>query len=186
MTSAEWGRFVHPDDRDRMAAHLARALEGSEPAAVDYRINAADGTTHWLSYAGQITRTPDGDRMLGTVVDITNRKRLESELRHHAAEVERILESIGEGFIALDREFQYVYVNASAERMFGRPRAELIGHTPWDAFPLEAVQEVRRHLEAALHSGEAGRYDIHVAEWNRWFRIESTRLMPVYRFSLPT
>ena len=34
----------------------------------DYRINAADGVTRCLRYAGQIQRTPDGDRMLGTVV----------------------------------------------------------------------------------------------------------------------
>jgi PAS domain S-box-containing protein len=94
MSVAEWGGFVHPDDRDRMAAHLARALDGAEPAAADYRINAADGATRWLSYGGQIRKTPDGDRMVGAVVDITDRKRLEADLRLHAAEVERILEGI--------------------------------------------------------------------------------------------
>jgi PAS domain S-box-containing protein len=93
MSAEEWGRFVHPDDRERMAAHLARAIAGTEPAVADYRINAADGTTRWLSYAGQIQRTGAGERLLGTVVDITDRKRLEDELRHHAAEVERILET---------------------------------------------------------------------------------------------
>ncbi len=80
MTAAEWGRFVHPDDRERMGAHLARALHGTEPAAADYRIIGADGTTRWLSYAGQVRRTHDGDRMLGTVVDITARKRAEIAL----------------------------------------------------------------------------------------------------------
>jgi PAS domain S-box-containing protein len=114
MTGAEWGNLVHPEDRARMGAHLARALEGREPPAADYRINAADGVTRWLSYAGQIQRTPDGDRMLGTVVDITDRKRLEAELRHHASEVERILESIGEGFVAFDREFALVSILCSA------------------------------------------------------------------------
>ncbi len=74
MTGAEWAGFVHPDHREAMAAHLARALDGSEPAAADYRIRRADGVTRWLTYAGQIQRTSDGDRMLGTVVDITDRK----------------------------------------------------------------------------------------------------------------
>jgi signal transduction histidine kinase len=55
--------------------------------------------------------------MLGTVVDITERKRLEAELRHHAEELERILESIGEGFVALDGDFRYVYVNRAATRL---------------------------------------------------------------------
>src|SRR4029434_9883854 len=90
ITAEEWGRFVHPDDRDRITTHLAGALHGTQPAAPDYRIIAADGRVPWLSYAGQIEKTPRGDRMVGTVVDITERKQLETELRHHAAEVERI------------------------------------------------------------------------------------------------
>ena len=169
MTGAEWGNFVHPEDRERMGAHLARALEGSEPPAADYRILAADGVTRWLSYAGQIQRTPDGDRMLGTVVDITDRKRLEAELRHHATEVERILESIGEGFVAFDREFRYIYVNPPAAAMLGRAREELVGRSPWEIFPEEATKDSRRILEAALVNGVPTQYQIHIQPWNRWF-----------------
>jgi signal transduction histidine kinase len=64
-----------------MATHLARALERTEPAATDYRIIRADGVERWLTYAGQIRDTPVGARMLGTVADITDRKRMESALR---------------------------------------------------------------------------------------------------------
>lgn len=159
MAGADWGSFVHPADRERMAAHLTRALEGSEPPAADYRINAADGVTRWLSYAGQIQRTPDGDRMLGTVVDITERKRLEADLRHHATEVERILESIGEGFVAFDCEFRYIYVNPSAAAMLGRAREELVGRMPWEIFPEEATRDSRRILEAALAGGVPTQYE---------------------------
>jgi PAS domain S-box-containing protein len=169
ITGAEWGRFVHPDDRERMAAHLARAVEGGEPAAADYRIVAADGTVRWLSYSGQVHSAPNHQRMLGTVVDISDRKRLEAELRHHVEEVERVLESIGEGFVALDREFRYVYVNQAAEQMLGRPRAELIGRTPWEAFGEEAAREFRGQLEAAMGTGTSGRYELYVSEWKRWF-----------------
>lgn len=81
ITAAEWGTFVHPDDRDRMTDHLARAIAGLEPPTADYRIIAADGRQRWLTYAAEIQRTRVGDRMLGTVVDITERKRLEGQLR---------------------------------------------------------------------------------------------------------
>lgn len=81
MTAREWSTFVHPDDRERMAAHLTRAIERLEPAAADYRIRTTDGRTRWLTYAGQLHRTSDGHRMHGIVVDITDRKLLEGELR---------------------------------------------------------------------------------------------------------
>ncbi|HET7696664.1 MAG TPA: ATP-binding protein [Vicinamibacterales bacterium] len=83
MTAAEWSKYVHPDDRQRMSVHLARALAGEEPAAADYRIATADGRLRWLSYAGKLQSTRDGERMLGIVVDITDRKALERELRDH-------------------------------------------------------------------------------------------------------
>jgi PAS domain S-box-containing protein len=87
MSSAEWARFVHPDDRDRMEAHLGRAIEGGEPATADYRITTADGNLRWLSYTAQLQATPAGDRLLGIVVDITDRKQLETELRRRAADL---------------------------------------------------------------------------------------------------
>jgi PAS domain S-box-containing protein len=81
MTGADWAQFVHPSDRDRMSAHLARALQGVEPAAADYRIIRADGAVRWLSYAGQVERMPEGVRMLGTVLDVTARVNAEAALR---------------------------------------------------------------------------------------------------------
>ena len=87
MAGAEWWGFLHPDDRERMTAHLARAVEGKEAAVADYRIHAADGTVRWLSYAAQMQGAPEQRHLVGTVVDITDRKRLEADLRQHAAEL---------------------------------------------------------------------------------------------------
>jgi PAS domain S-box-containing protein len=87
MTYEQWWAFVHPDDRDGMTAHLARALEGHEPAVADYRVIAADGTVRWLSYAGRFQGAADRRHLVGTVLDITDRKRLEADLRRHATEL---------------------------------------------------------------------------------------------------
>jgi PAS domain S-box-containing protein len=91
--------------------------------------------------------------MVGTVVDITDRKQLEADLRHHAAELQRILETIGEGFVAFDTEFRCVYVNPPAARKLGRTPVELIGQTPWDMFPDELTRDSRPILEAAVRDG---------------------------------
>jgi PAS domain S-box-containing protein len=87
ISGDQWWAFLHPDDRERMTTHLARAVEGGEPAVADYRIRAADGTVRWLSYAGQLQGPPEGRRIVGTVLDITDRKRLEADLRQQAAEL---------------------------------------------------------------------------------------------------
>lgn len=94
MTGADWGQLVHPDDRERMAGHLARVINGEEPATADYRIIRSDGATRWLAYAGQLQTTHDGDRLLGVVVDITDRKAAEAALRQEV-EVRTMLAQVG-------------------------------------------------------------------------------------------
>jgi PAS domain S-box-containing protein len=143
LTAADWERFVHPDDRERLAAHVTRALEGVEPAAADFRINAVGGATRWLSYAGQIQQTPAGERMLGTVVDISDRKRGEMALQRAKAAAEegqqRLAEAnrelalrvreqqtlldvlpIGIG-IAMDRECRHIRTNRAFAQTLGLP-----------------------------------------------------------------
>ena len=138
ISAAEWGRFVHPEDRERMAAHLARAIRGDEPAAADYRIHAADGNVRWLSYAGRLQTTLQGERMLGTVVDITDRKRLEAELRHHASEVERILIARVDAEAAL-RDSRDVLSLAMRGGSMGAWSRNLITNEVWWSHELEEI-----------------------------------------------
>ena len=56
----------------------------------------------------------------------------ERELR---AEAEAILESITDGFLALDREWRITYVNAEAERINGLRASEMLGRELLGALP---------------------------------------------------
>ena len=72
---------VHPDDRERVASAVTRALEERAPFALEYRAVLPDGSSRWLHSRGR-PATGDGDsqRMLGTCQDVTDRRRVD-ELR---------------------------------------------------------------------------------------------------------
>jgi PAS domain S-box-containing protein len=53
----------------------------------------------------------------------------------------RALEQIDDGFCALDRDLRIVHVNSAAERLWSRPRAELLGRHIGEALPEAAVAE---------------------------------------------
>src|SRR5262249_51731804 len=65
--------------------------------------------------------------------------RRENELRAEARRAQEqagaILESITDGFVALDREWRFTHVNAEAERMNGIRREDQIGKSQWELFP---------------------------------------------------
>src|SRR4051812_27102831 len=88
IPEAGWGiavfmQHVHPDDRARVEAGLRGAVRDSLDWAAEFRAIWPDGSVHWLDARGGIYRTTDGcpTRMLGTVMEITDRKQIEEALR---------------------------------------------------------------------------------------------------------
>ena len=74
---------IHPDDAGKTIATLNRSVETGEPYEADYRIVQTDGSIRWVTARGVVERDGTGRafRMPGVLVDITDRKRLEEELR---------------------------------------------------------------------------------------------------------
>lgn len=58
-----------------------------------------------------------------------------SEAEASRKRITNILESIADGFIALDQHWRFTYVNAEAERMLRRGRDQLLGRSIWEEFP---------------------------------------------------
>jgi PAS domain S-box-containing protein len=64
-----------------------------------------------------------------------------------------ILESIGDAFYAIDREWRFVYVNRMAERLWGRRRDELLGQVATEAFPTWIGTESHTAHRQAMDTG---------------------------------
>lgn len=62
--------------------------------------------------------------------------RAEEALREqHRRETSALLDSISDGFAALDADWRFVALNPAAARILRRKREELLGHTLWESFP---------------------------------------------------
>ena len=76
-----WDAAVHADDRPAYDA-FNRALARGEDSEVTYRLIGADGVTRWVHDRGACRPRPDGTfEVSGIVSDVTERRRLEDELR---------------------------------------------------------------------------------------------------------
>ncbi len=88
IPESEWSvnRFfqhVHPEDRTRVEEEVREAIEVSEYWKSEFRVVWPDGSLHWIAARGSTDRTSEGKatRLLGLVMDITDRKRTEEALR---------------------------------------------------------------------------------------------------------
>ena len=84
-----WDNAVHPDDRDAYDA-FNLALSRGEDGEVMYRLIGADGITRWVHDRGACRPRPDGTfEVSGIVSDVTERRRLEDDLRRSMREMQR-------------------------------------------------------------------------------------------------
>jgi diguanylate cyclase (GGDEF)-like protein/PAS domain S-box-containing protein len=75
--------FVHPEDREFVKNSVHEALSGQKPYSIDFRILLSDKTERIVHEEAEVTLGEDmrPRRMMGTVQDITERKKSEDELR---------------------------------------------------------------------------------------------------------
>jgi diguanylate cyclase (GGDEF)-like protein len=83
-----WDNAVHPDDReayDEFNAGLGQGRDGQ----VEYRLIGLDGITRWVHDRAVCRPRPDGTfEVSGIVSDVTERRRLEDELRRSVREMQ--------------------------------------------------------------------------------------------------
>jgi diguanylate cyclase (GGDEF)-like protein/PAS domain S-box-containing protein len=77
-----WNKILHPDDRARAKAEIARLKETCEPFALEYRMFSKDGRVVWVLDQAVIVTDEEGRPSYshGVVVDISERKRAEEQM----------------------------------------------------------------------------------------------------------
>jgi PAS domain S-box-containing protein len=87
-TLAEFAHRVHPDDRPAFDGAIETARRRHTDFDLTYRIVLPDGTTRHMHALGHPLLTPEGElrEFIGTVVDVTDRKRAEEVQARRARE----------------------------------------------------------------------------------------------------
>ncbi len=105
----------------------------------------------------------------------TRQQSLESQekLRISEERSKYILESIRDGFIALDSNFVITDVNGAAEQILKIDRRDLRGENFWQRFPEQAGTETERSYRRTMTQLESLRFEYLEPKTSRWFEIAS-------------
>src|SRR5438445_13752799 len=82
-----------------------------------------------------------------------------------------ILESITDGFIALDHDWRFRYINASAELFLNRRRSDLLGKNYWDEFPAAIGTKVDNEYRRAVAQQTSIVFEDYSEMGRRYFEI---------------
>ncbi len=93
--TVDWKEFLHPDDKEAVSEQWSQTLTNLTPFSKDCRIINSNGEERWIHLRSSPVFSDTGTRYTGTVMDITDRKRTEVELKRakDAAEAASIAKS---------------------------------------------------------------------------------------------
>jgi two-component system, LuxR family, sensor kinase FixL len=81
------------------------------------------------------------------------------------------LESITDGFFAVDAGWRLTYVNDEAEIFLAAPRAELLGRSLWDVLPDVVGSPLESALRRAAIEATTVRLEAFIASREAWYRL---------------
>jgi diguanylate cyclase (GGDEF)-like protein/PAS domain S-box-containing protein len=152
-----WVRVIHPEDREWVFQQTTDSTETGEEVEYEYRIVDARGLVHWVHDRGCLIRNKHGNVVCreGVIIDITDRKRAEEEIRLGQERFRNIFENASDIIYIHDLDGNYISINDAGERIFGYTRAETLQMNMRQVAVPEQLDILREQLEKKL-SGDVG------------------------------
>mgnify|MGYP006283569943 FL=1 len=122
--SVEWWRErIHPEDREEVLGILENVLQdGTDHWSVRYRFGRKDGTYAWVMARAYVLRNERGEaiRMVGSILDMTEKLELVDELEGERSKLATILETALAGIVVVDEQARIIYANPAAHTLYNQ------------------------------------------------------------------
>lgn len=84
---------IHPEDRTRVLDELTKSHATGTPLRCEYRLISRGGTVFWFRDEASVVRDESGRSLFlqGILIDITESKQIEAELRQHRGRLEELV-----------------------------------------------------------------------------------------------
>ncbi len=151
---------------------LVKALRGHETKNLEMIARLDRGEQTYLMVNCTPVRGAD-NRITGAFTimqDITERKAAEATLLQTRKEVFDIIESINDGFFALDRQWDFVYINKRAALVGNKQPHELIGKNILEEYPSVKDSPLLQYYRNAMENGENSHF-LWQASSGIWYEV---------------
>ncbi|MFQ5980574.1 MAG: PAS domain S-box protein [Candidatus Heimdallarchaeota archaeon] len=128
LSPKELNELIHPEDRGYFwNGVLKQFTHDQAPAQYEYRIITKQGEIKWIEGLIRIIEYNGQPAAQGTLIDISDRKEAEKELRKSEEKYRDLLININEAVYLISEDGIITYISPSIESMIGFHPSEMIG-----------------------------------------------------------
>ncbi len=121
--SSELMSIVHPDDRQMLLDRIDKRLAGRPVEdSVVHRLINTQGDLRWVETRGVLSDWEGRPASIAFAIDITDRVRIEEDLKHSKEELDTIIKHSNELFYIHDSDHKLTYVSPTS--------IDILGYTP--------------------------------------------------------
>lgn len=167
-----WLKAIHPDDRERVKQEWESFVVSSGTVfKSEMRMLQPTGRIVWLSAKALPLYGADHIAYghIGIALDITDRKQINELLEENEERFRTTLERITDGFVALDKNWCYTYMNRRAGEIFDRDPNTMVGKHIWTEFPEGIGQPFHLAYEKAMKEQNYVYLEEYYPPYDRWF-----------------
>ncbi|UNY98686.1 PAS domain S-box protein [Zhouia spongiae] len=132
-----WENALHPEDKERAAEDVKKALLGEQEFDTSFRIIKPGGEIRFIK-AKAMVYTDKNDkpvRMLGTNWDITKEKQAEMTLQNSFRQNLIFVEQAPSAIAMFNRDMEYIAASKKWKEDYGLEGMEILGKSHYEIFP---------------------------------------------------
>ncbi len=152
-----WRQLIDQNDLEELRRTVALATaERAERFAFRYRLVNCEGAGRTLEGSARSFYDPAGHltRVVGAVLDITERDDREAALRRREAQLRTVLETVPDAMIVLAGDGSIVQFSAAAEELWGYRASEVVGRHFSLLVPNDELESDQAILQQFVETGE--------------------------------
>lgn len=142
---------------------------------IEKRFLRKDGSNFWGSGSVNTMRSNKGEHLglFAVVIDITERKNAELALQKSEANIQSILESIKDGFFALNDEWRFTYINKAAEIQLNINAYDNIGKSIFELYPALIGSNFEKNYTWVKENKKSVTFTEYYPDHEAWYEISA-------------
>lgn len=165
--------LIHPDDHMLCAEAVQKCMEKWDQV-VSVELRKPDGEYFFLT-SWEFSALVENGQLVGILCvghDITQYSKTAAEAIEYGNRVHSILEEMSDGFILFDKNWHFIKVNPSAERLIGTPSGILSNQvTLWDFIPETSDLDFISRFKESKSKQIRLQFEQYFPQADRWFSI---------------